>query len=124
VADLSGIGATVIVVGGGGPGADEVPSQRLVRVWERDWTFLLQLPGTSVETNGEVFTATLPLEHELPTRLLDDTRPKDIRLTVDDGALRWAGVLQEYQVIKVGDARIMKIHWITPQPPQLVGTVL
>lgn len=143
---MSGIGATTVVVGAGGPGAQvwrpptavavETPHARLVRIWDRQWEFVLQLAGNDVTRDGEIYTATMPLDHELPKWILaDGAPPKRCRLTVDDGAVRWAGVLDQYEVLKVGrtggcpecehcQQRVMRISWIKPpEIPSMLGAM-
>lgn len=129
--------------GGGGRGSEGVPlqhvwfpatevgitttPQRLVRVWDRDWTYMLPLPPGSGALAGEMYTATLPVDHELAVKLRADARTF---LTVDEDGLRWVGRLHEWQVLKTArnggcaecehcQVRVMKIVWVkdSPVPP-------
>ena len=143
---MSDIGPITFGAGGGGAGNPEQhvwlpPTQvaivdtpsRLVRIWDRNWNFVLRLPSNSVTGDAEIFTATLPLDHELPKWILaDGAGPKRCRLTVDDDAVRWSGVLDQYKVLKVSrdggcpeckhcEQRVMEIHWT--QPPSAVASM-
>lgn len=133
-----GQGQGAYAITGGGGGGEGVPlqhvwypptevgimttPQRLVRVWDRDWAYMLPLPPGSGALAGERYTATLPVDHELAVQLRADARPL---LTVDEGGLRWVGRLHEWKVLKVGDCpecehcqvRVMKIVWVKDSTP-------
>lgn len=105
-----------ITIGSGGPGAGSSGPEhhvwypttqvavvagaptRLARVWNRDWTYVLQLAPDSVTGGGEMFTATLPVDHELAAQLHTGARPNF--LTVDEAGLRWVGRLHEWKILK------------------------
>lgn len=146
---VSGIGP--ITVGAGGPGApgagESKPEQhvwypptrvaiipatsRLVRVWDRDWAYVLQLPPDNVTGAGdEMFTATLPVEHELAAQLRAGARPNF--LTVDEAGLRWVGRLHEWKILKAVRSggcsecehcqeRVMGIVWVKDSPVPLAA---
>ncbi|MGS2805347.1 hypothetical protein [Nocardia sp. MW-W600-9] len=129
-----------ITIGAGGHGAAEVQQhvwfpatevgimttpQRLVRVWDRDWTYMLPLPPGSGALTGETYTATLPADHELAVQLRADAQTF---LTVDEGGLRWVGRLHEWQVLKTArtggcaecehcQVRVMQIAWVKDSTP-------
>ncbi|MFD4442508.1 hypothetical protein ACFWPK_22335 [Nocardia sp. NPDC058519] len=132
-----------IEIGSGGPGAGVgrvwhpptavvtavgVLPHRLVRVWDLDWTFMSQLAGDLVKRDGDSFTAALPIGHEVARWLNDNANEsKGSRLTVDDGGLRWAGVLDGFTITRVGACPecehcrqpVMEIRWSeVPAPPQ------
>lgn len=143
VSAVNGMGPFTFGAGGQGaadPGATEVQQhvwypptevgimtapKRLVRVWDRDWAYMLPLPPGSGALAGEMYTATLPVDHELAVKLRADARTF---LTVDEDGLRWVGRLHEWQVLKTArnggcaecehcQVRVMKIVWVKDSAP-------
>lgn len=137
-----GQGQGAYAITGGGGGGEGVPlqhvwypatevgimttPQRLVRVWHRDWTYMLQLAPDSGALAGEMFTATLPVDHELAAHLRTGARPNF--LTVDEAGLRWVGRLHEWKILKAVrnggcsecehcQERVMEIVWVKPPKP-------
>lgn len=132
-----------ITVGSGGPGggigqvwhpptsvvtAVGILPLRLLRVWDLEWNFKFQLDSSLVKRDGDSFTATLPVGHEVARWLYDNAKESTrSRLTVDDGSIRWAGMLDGFKVIRVGACPecehcrqpVMEIRWSEPPaPPQ------